>query len=211
MSENEFHSQVSQEERDKLYALPTDKLVEMYNGIARKKGLPEVNKFENKSIAVKRVWDHMEHEEPEQAPATEAYEEAVEKFNEEETMSPPHPDEYAGTSALAKDEKAEEPKARRKRQMYFNFPVKDEIKPARVGSLRERVVKRLLAGGLTFEQVVEEVKAFDADRKREGKDLRGSDEFPERRAYEIIRICHYYLGYGLRQSDSGVITAFEKK
>lgn len=103
------------------------------------------------------------------------------------------------------------PSVRRKRQKYFNFPVSDDgVKTPRTGTLRDRVLAQMTTNGLTFEEVVVLVRDFDGDRIASGKDLRGSDEHQERRAYEILRIIHYNLGYGMRHDQTtGKITVFK--
>lgn len=64
-------------------------------------------------------------------------------------------------------------------------------------TLRQRCVD-LLKRGSTFDKIERLVVDFDKDRGKKS-------EHVERRAYELVRLMHYYLGYGLRQDDKGRI------
>ena len=70
-------------------------------------------------------------------------------------------------------------------------------------TLRQRCVD-LLKKGSTFDKVETLVVDFDKDRGKKS-------EFVERRAYELVRLMHYYLGYGLRQDDKGRIFLVSSK
>ncbi len=104
---------------------------------------------------------------------------------------------------------------RKLRGMRFVFPFDgaDQIRKCRgslansksndTRTLRQRSVD-LLRTGATFEKVEQLVTKFDADRGKKSK-------FVERRAYELIRLMHYYLGYGLRQDEKGRIFLVSSK
>ncbi len=108
--------------------------------------------------------------------------------------------------APAKKKKATEAKAtpapkteRKKRGMRFVFPFhgKGGLKSLRnTETLRGQCVD-LLKTGAKFPQVEALVERFDASKGRPSK-------FVERRAYELVRIMHYYLGYGIGHQD-GII------
>ena len=97
------------------------------------------------------------------------------------------------------------PPARNVRKRYFKFPLSNEgVKTAKAGSLRGRVVVLLKQGGKTFNDVLAEIKRFDADRGV-------APHNDERRAYEVIRIIHYQLGYGIdHDQTTGVLTLIEE-
>lgn len=210
-----------------LMELPMAQLVSIHNEIGAQRELDPVERFAARPVGAKRTWDRLMMTLPvlddvplsEQGKHDNPVGEIVLPSAGLATLTPPEEDAPVQERALSEETvvPVQEPAPkkggaeRRKREMYFNFPVKSEIKPARPGTLRYRVLAKLLDGGLTFSQVIDEVKSFDADRRAAGVDMRGSDENPDRRAYEIVRIIHYYLGYGLRQSPEGVITAFDKK
>lgn len=89
---------------------------------------------------------------------------------------------------------------RKKRGMRFAFPfhgIANLRTIQRDESLRGRV-RDLLKKGAFFTDVVKEVEAFDKDRG-------STPGHVERRAYEVVRLLHYYVGYGLRQDEDGKI------
>lgn len=152
-----------------------------------------VNKFADKATALKR---------------TEAVLVALDA--EEDEFAP------AGTPTGPADPKPRaKAKAKRKpRGMRFVFRPEDVIKDC-VGSiksvskdtrtLRQRVLAKLTTKeGGTFEEVVEIVKGFDVDRAVPSKNER-------RRAYEVIRLLHYYVGYGLKQNGDKIIAYSDPK
>jgi hypothetical protein len=98
--------------------------------------------------------------------------------------------------------KATKPKAeRKKREMRFVFPFhgQDQLRKIQsMDSLRGTVYAALSPTGATFAEVVKLVEAFD---KRRGH----GPGHVERRAYEVVRLLHYYVGYGLKQDDEGRI------
>lgn len=111
----------------------------------------------------------------------------------------------AKASAPAKTSTSAPVTSRKMREMHFNFkPDRDGIRQVKnEDSLRGRTVAMLKKGG-TLPQVKQLIKVFDHDR---GK---GNAKTIDRRAYELVRIMHYYLGYGVRKNDKGVITIYTK-
>ena len=194
-----------------LSDMPMVDLIELHNDLAQDQDKNMVTRFETRGIGIKRVWDMLRSIPPVVSEPMPAETIAEAEKEADELYEALRPGIEAQGLAPAPVVEAVKPSARKKREMYFQLPLKSEIKPARKGTLRYRVLQKLLAEGLTFDQVIQEVKDFDADRAKAGVDMKGSDKHPERRAYEIVRIVHYYLGYGLKQSPEGVITAFDKK
>lgn len=80
----------------------------------------------------------------------------------------------------------------------FNLPLREEIHPIRAGTLRYQAAE-LLKSGATFEQIEALVRNFDDEREK-------TSETVSRRAYEVVRLLHTFIGYGLREDDKGVIT-----
>lgn len=75
----------------------------------------------------------------------------------------------------------------------FAFDAKKEQREHKAGTKRATVLEMLTNnGGATFAQIQEATK------------------WDDRTAYEGIRLIHGYLGYGLRESSTGFITAFKK-
>ncbi len=97
--------------------------------------------------------------------------------------------------------KKKTPKAdRKKRGMRFVFPYEgdDNLRSIRSSnSLRGRAI-RLLILGAYFSDVVKLVAEFDVDRGH-------GPGHQERRAYEVVRLLHYYVGYGVGQHGDGKI------
>lgn len=86
--------------------------------------------------------------------------------------------------------------ARRFRTKRFVFKPDADIRPVKGnGSLREQCID-LLKVGAKFEDVEGLVAKFDQDRGKETVNL-------ERRAYELVRIMHYYFGFGIRHDVDG--------
>ena len=93
------------------------------------------------------------------------------------------------------------PKAKKSngRKRSFVFEARDDVQePRSWNSLRGRVLKKMLNGGIAFDEVIDEVKRFDADRGV-------AEKFVERRAYEVVRLIHFYLGYGLDEEGELIV------
>lgn len=87
------------------------------------------------------------------------------------------------------------------------------LKPIeKVRQLKEKKTLRfrcaeLLKIGATFEDVKNLVKEFNEERNKPTSDIK-----VERRAYELIRIMHYYLNYGIKHDvETGFIKLYEKE
>ena len=180
-----------------LADLKGSELVTLHNllnaNIAAEDGIDNykrVNKFSSKDVAIRRVTEKL-HE----------WQKILD--TEEEALK---------TTAGEPIERSDKPK-RKPRGMRFVFPAEDHVRECRGSiknsvsgdsrTLRQRVLAAMRDGtGATFEEIIEIVRGFDADRRVAEKNV-------ERRAYEVARIIHYYLGYGLRQNGSRIV-AFKK-
>lgn len=175
----------------------TTQLLTEYNKAAVALGEKTVKRFADKNSAQRRtqgMLDKLAH-----TPASQL------KIITEETSAKKAP----AKKATAKKSSAKKTSAkkspgkkstRKSRVMRFVFRPENEIKKCKgtvktksgdKRPLRQRAVDMLLKGA-TFKQVEELVEAFDKDRKVTSKNV-------ERRAYELVRLIHYYLGYGLKQ------------
>lgn len=85
--------------------------------------------------------------------------------------------------------------AKKKRQKVFNYPPLEAIKALKPGSLRAEA-RDLLLGGATLAKVEELVASWDV---RSGK----KPHRLEPRAYGLVRLLHYYIGYALREEGVG--------
>lgn len=159
----------------------TSDLADAYNAAASFLKEKAVSRFSDKATALKRTLAIVGRL-PDDAPPA------------------PEPKVAAPAPKTAKPAKTpKEPVERRKRQAYFTFPVADSIRKVRDSdSLRGQCVV-LLTEGATFAQIEKLVNSFDGARGSSPGNL-------ERRTYELIRIMHYYLGYGMtHNAESGVI------
>lgn len=105
----------------------------------------------------------------------------------------------------AKAKKAKPAAERKKSGMRFVFPYRGDENFGKIqseNSLRGRAVT-LLKAGAYFTDVVALVKQFDKDRGH-------GPGHQERRAYEVVRLLHYYVGYGLKQDADGKIYIHRK-
>lgn len=148
-------------------------LLKTFNKLATENGEKTVNKFADKKTAVRRVWAMLQ--------------------------------KHGKTTRKA----AKEPGDRQQRVKRFNYVAIGAPKPSRETTdetpvLRNMLLTRLLKPeGLTFNQAVEVVKEFDNVRKRLKKVIRNNGKTVETRAYEGIRLIHYYLNYSLKQDGEG--------
>ena len=109
--------------------------------------------------------------------------------------APPAPKPEAPDKPKREPRAKPEPKGRGRR---FVFAPEAEIKPVRADSARGRALAILTReGGATFEEVMK------------------ATGWNEKRAYEGIRLLHYYSGYGLRQTTDAagktLIEAYARK
>jgi len=148
-------------------------LLKTYNKIAKENGETTVNKFSDKKSAVRRVW----------------------------AMLQKH--------GKATKKTAKEPSERRVRVKRFNYVAVGQPKASREDSdenpvLRNMLLKGLLSkDGLSFNQAVGVVNEFDARRRKLKKPIRNNGKTVETRAYEGLRLIHYYLNYSLKQDGEG--------
>ena len=84
--------------------------------------------------------------------------------------------------------------------MSFIYPYKGDefLKKLRDKDSLRGQIHGMLEKGATFVECVERVKKFDKARG-------GEHVNEERRAYEAIRLLHFYVGYGLKQDEKGRI------
>lgn len=148
-----------------------------------------VRKFRDKSAGTKRVIERLRQ-----------YGELLDEDEGEIVKPEPAPKPRAKAKA--------KPVAERKRRgMRFVFPFHgpDNMRTLRNSeTLRGRCVS-LLKGGATFAEVEQLVRDFDQERGKKS-------EFVERRAYELVRIMHYYLGWGIEHNqETGVIKLHQRE
>lgn len=148
-------------------------LLKTYNKIAAANGEAEVKKFSDKKSAVRRVWALLQ--------------------------------KYGKATKKA----AKEPTERRVRVKRFNYVAVGQPKASREDApdapvLRNMLLKGLLSkDGLSFNQAVDVVKDFDARCKQLKKPVRNNGKTIETRAYEGLRLIHYYLNYSMKQDGEG--------
>ena len=93
---------------------------------------------------------------------------------------------------------------RKKRGMSFEFPFTGETLEIRNPESLRGQAHAALKTGATFDEIRKLVVAFDKKRGIVSETI-------ERRTYELIRIMHHYLGYGLRYNEgTGIITLVTK-
>jgi hypothetical protein len=157
----------------------TSDLVATYNKIAEANGETPVKKFADRATAEKRVWA------------------ILQKYGK----------------ATKREAKAQG--ERRSRVKRFNYVAIGQPKPRRESTpdkpvLRDMILTKMLTEeGITFNQAVKVVHDFDAKRKKLGlnilsaRDEDGRGKTAETRAYEAIRLIHYYLNYSTKQDGEG--------
>lgn len=108
---------------------------------------------------------------------------------------------------LIKD-KVQEFKTTPENNRRTKFDLKPEcasVKPPRSEkSLRGRILSKLLGGGATIEEIREIVMQFDRDRGKPHVNV-------IQRAYDATRLLNSFCGYGIKEDDNGVITAYKGK
>lgn len=167
-------------------------LLAIYNEAAKALGERTVTKFSDKPTGVKRT----------QAIVQRANEIAgfVEWLKTQESVGPA---KAAVAEKKAAPVAAPAKVAKKERRISFTFkPLRTQKAPKGEGSLRTLCLAKLLAGA-KFDAVVKLVEKFDTNR---GK---GNGETIERRAYELVRIMHYQLGYGIKHDETtGLIQVY---
>ncbi len=151
----------------------TADLVSTYNKIAEANGEKTVNKFSDRQSAIKRTW----------------------------AMLQKH------GKAVKKTPKSDgEGQTRTKR---FNYVAIGNPKPVREDTtenpvLRHRLIKQMMTPeGCSVNQAIAIVKQFDKDRKAQGKTIYSGTDTIHTRAYEGMRLVHYYANYSLKQDGEG--------
>ena len=141
----------------------------------------QVRKFSDRKAGAKRILAKLR-----------TFGELLEAEQVEPATESPAP-EKAKVKAAPKGKPAPKAKTeRKKRGMRFVFPFngRDNMRSIRDnGTLRAECVK-LLQKGATFKEVEDLVVKFDAERGKKS-------EHVERRAYELVRLMHYHIGYGI--------------
>lgn len=158
----------------------------LYNIIQTELGIKNlISKFSDKVTGTKRTWALLQQWAEKNAPVAK---------KEKPTPMPKNKTPRVGG-------------VRKTRIMRFTFAPDEEITTLKdPNTLRGRCVV-LLKQGATFEQVKELVLQFDKDTGR-----KTVPEFVGRRAYELVRILHYHLGYGIKHDiESGIIQLTTKK
>lgn len=157
----------------------TSSLVSTYNKIAEANGEKPVKKFADRATAEKRVWAMLQ------------------KYGK----------------ATKREPKA--PGTRQARAKRFNYVAIGQPKPRRESTpekpvLRDMILTKMLSEtGITFNQAVDIVHKFDKKRRDLGLNILsaraedGSGKTAETRAYEAIRLIHYYLNYSMKQDGEG--------
>lgn len=173
--------------KDDLKDVPSTALVNTYNKLTGK----TTSKFADRSKGIEQVWKQISHmaEDGNVHTVDNAGAAAAPKIAPAPEPAPaPAPEpKVAPKQPKAKKERAPRPR-KKLRGMTFTLPVKDEVKQAREGSKRARVVELLSRPeGVTHAQVMAEI---------------GWDS---KTAYEGIRLVHAFLGFGLREDADGNI------
>jgi len=172
-------------------------LLAVYNEAAKALGERLVNKFADKTTAVKRTQAIVER-----ANSIAGFVEWMKSRKAPEAAAP----KAAPVAAKVPAKKAAKAApAKKERRISFTFkPLSKQKAPKGEGSLRTLCLAKLLEGA-KFDAVIRLVEKFDAGR---GK---GNAETIERRAYELVRIMHYQLGYGISHDETtGLIQVYTK-
>jgi hypothetical protein len=192
-----------------LRTLKSSELVSMYNAAAEKLGVKGVNKFADKETAIVRTKALMAKLGTEVAdaevkrvstipPAPGLPKDLVETTTKVEPRATKRP-----TVAPAAKAKTIAPKAakatkeKQTRRMSFQFkPMSKQREIKNTASLRALCFEKMSGEGCKFDAVVRLVEKFDNNRGS------GNGETIERRAYELVRIMHYQLGYGIQHDEA---------
>jgi hypothetical protein len=183
-----------------LTKTPLKDVVARYNTLADKLGTRPVKKFENRSVALRRLED-IEAEAVAYKRQLAAEARAAEKARLEAEARAA--EEARRLEAEARPFTVE----RKKRQKVFHYPPKEVISRLQPGSLRAEA-RDLLLNGATLGRVEELIA--DWDRRRNVEPFR-----LEPRAYGLVRLLHTYVGYALREEgvgdDNKVIYVMDKE
>jgi hypothetical protein len=181
-----------------LETFKNSELVDQYNKASTYLGEKPITKFADRKTAIRRTREQLikfvKSIDEKLAADVEAGTTTVEAAVQDVVKRLP-----TKTKTKVKKAKVEptEKKVRGPHQKHFVFKPLDEIRAPKDTTLRGRAVQ-LLKKGATLEQVQDLVREFDKDRKKTEKNV-------DRRAYELVRLVHYYLGYGLKQENGKII------
>jgi hypothetical protein len=214
-----------------LRTLKSSELVTLYNTAALKLGVRTVTKFSDKETAISRtraimakVGTEVTAEEvrrvssfppPPALPVVEAAPEAPKAAS----IAPPAPVAAPKGERLPKAPKGSVRKTTpppaagpmdnlpKLNRMSFNFKPLSSAAPPKgsASSLRSLCYARMSKVPCTYQDIVDVIKGFDAGR---GK---GNANTIDRRAYELIRLMHYALGFGIKHDEvTGLISLYTK-
>lgn len=160
--------------------------VELYNLVTSSLGGRRVNKFSDKKAARRRITDALiKFDSLDELPSIEA--EKAKPAPKAKKAKPAPVDKVRPSTTIG---------GTRGMRFVFPFHGHDNLRKIKSeDSLRGRVAAAMRKG-VTFEGVVAIVHQFDQDRG-------STPGHQERRAYEVIRLLHYYVGYGVRQDERG--------
>ncbi len=176
-----------EEMRMTLVSLTRAQLLHIYNRVATRLGLPMLKTFRDHNTAVSRA----------EGVLRRADNSTKERTVEGTVMMEPEAQETPMVEEVAVKRKGGRKKGTRVKGR-FNLPLQSEVRSIRPGTLRYQAAE-LLKSGATFEQIEDLVRNFDDEREK-------TSETVSRRAYEVVRLLHTFIGYGLREDDNGVIT-----
>lgn len=154
---------------EELFNLGGPELVKLHNQINPN---APTKRFADKQSAVKRVW------------AALGGDVAAAPVKPEKKADAPKPEKPVKTPKA--------PKARKKREMRFVYPPLDEIREVKRGGSHRATLLKMMSReqGATFGQLMAATWGRHEDM---------TEEVQKKTTYEGIRLCHTYVGYGLRQ------------
>lgn len=199
-----------------LRNLKSSELVTLYNTAAAKLGVRPVNKFSDKETAISRTRTLLSkvgtEVTAEEVRRTSSFPPpAPEPATQEGIVCTPPPAMPKVSKRMPKPAKAPKtgpmdnlPKVGNRMSFAFKPLSSPKAPKSTATTLRSLCYARMLKG-CTFPEVITLIKEFDAGR---GK---GNDNTIERRAYELVRLMHYALGFGISHDEStGVIKLYTK-
>lgn len=172
-----------------LETFKTAELVDQYNKASARLGDKPVKKFADRETAIRRTREQL-------IKFVRSIDEKLADSVLDNTTTLEDAVRHVATQPAKKPAKAKATTERKVRQKHFVFKPLEEIRVPKADTLRGRAVA-LLKDGATLEEIEKLVKTFDKDRKKDQINV-------ERRAYELVRLIHYYLGYGLKQEDGKI-------
>ena len=183
----EYIPKSPEEMRMTLLTMTRSELLTIYNRVATRLGLPALKTFRDHNTAVSRAEGVLRRAEIS----------TKEKIVEGTVMMEPEAQETPMVEEIVAKRGGGRKKGSRTKGR-FNLPLKSEVRSIREGTLRYQAAQ-LLKTGATFDQIEALVRDFDDEREK-------TSETVSRRSYEVVRLLHTFIGYGLREDDNGVIT-----